>query len=464
MAKLFIFAIGGTGSRVLRSLTMLLASGVKVGVDEIVPIIIDPDTSNADLTRTVGLLNNYTAIRSQLNFSSENSNRFFRTEIKQILPNYTLLINDTDDKSFQQFIDYPSMSKANQALVKMLFSDKNLQSSMDVGFKGNPNIGSVVLNQIAHSANFEIFANDFSDGDRIFIISSIFGGTGASGFPLLLKTLRKADNFSNHDLINNASIGALTMLPYFKLKPNDESEIDSSTFISKTKSALAYYENNISKNGSINALYYLADDVAKSYDNHEGGSSQQNDAHLMEFLGATAIVDFTNNLYTTTANMELGIKDDSDPVSFNSFYYKMRNLIYNPMVQFTMMTNALTHKLSIYNSKTFNANKGNFENLYDSSFFNALTDFFKKYHDWLKEMHENKRSLYLFNLSCGDKPFELVEGVKAKKIWSKFSDYTLVTARLNSAVQNCKSNGKENKFLEMFYLATQRLVKEKLSN
>lgn len=443
---------------------MMLASGVKVGVDEIVPIIIDPDTSNADLTRTVSLLNKYSAIRSNLQFSVGNESWFFRTEIKQILPNYTLLINDTDDKSFQQFIDYASMSKANQSLTKMLFSDKNLQSSMDVGFKGNPNIGSVVLNQIAHSDNFDAFANDFSAGDRIFIISSIFGGTGASGFPLLLKTLRTGNNFPNYSIINSATIGAVTILPYFKLRQDEESEIDSSTFISKTKSALAYYENNISKNGSIDALYYLADDVAKTYDNHEGGSAQQNDAHLIEFLGASAIIDFSNSSYMGTANMELGIKDGADPVSFNSFYHKMRNMLYNPMVQFTMMANALTHKVDTYRSNSFNANNGNFEDLYNSMFFNELTDFFHKYHEWLKEMRENKRSLHLFNLSCGDKPFDLIEGVKPKKILSKFSDYNLVTDRLNSAIRNCKSNGKENKFLEMFYLGTQKLVKEKLSN
>lgn len=464
MSKLFIFGIGGTGSRVLRSLTMMLASGVKIGSDEIVPIIIDPDTSNADLTRTVSLLNKYSAIRSNLQFCEGNDNRFFRTEIKQILPNYSLLINDTDDKSFQQFIDYASMSKANQALTKMLFSDKNLESSMEVGFKGNPNIGSVVLNQIAHSTDFQTFAGDFSDGDRIFIISSIFGGTGASGFPLLLKTLRTGDNFPNHDLINNATIGALTMLPYFKLKQNDESEIDSSTFISKSKSALAYYESNIIKNGSIDALYYLADDVAKTYENHEGGSTQQNDAHLIEFLGATAIVDFSNNSFMGTSNMELGIKDGVDTVSFNSFYNRMYNMLYTPMVQFTMMSNALTHKVDLYKSNSFNANRGNFEDLYGGLFFGNLTDFFRKYQEWLKEMQDNKRSLHLFNLTPGDKPFDIVEGVKAKKILSKFSDYNLVTDRLNTAIRNCKSNGKENKFLEMFYLGTQKLVKEKLSN
>ena len=57
MAKLYIFGIGGTGSRVLRSLTMMLAAGVRVDVDEIVPVVIDPDQSNADLTRTVTLIN-----------------------------------------------------------------------------------------------------------------------------------------------------------------------------------------------------------------------------------------------------------------------------------------------------------------------------------------------------------------------------------------------------------------------
>lgn len=79
------------------------------------------------------------------------------------------------------------MSKENRALASMLFSAANLESDMEVGFKGNPNIGSVVLNQFTDSQDFIDFADAFKPGDRIFIISSIFGGTGASGFPLLLK-------------------------------------------------------------------------------------------------------------------------------------------------------------------------------------------------------------------------------------------------------------------------------------
>lgn len=464
MAKIFVFGIGGTGSRILRSLTMMLASGVKFGADEIVPIIIDPDASNADLTRTVALLNNYASIRNSLQFSNDNQSRFFRTKIERILPNYTLRINDTDDKSFQEFIAYASMSKSNQALTKMLFSDKNLESSMEVGFKGNPNIGSVVLNQIAYSDNFNEFANAFSDGDRIFIISSIFGGTGASGFPLLLKTLREGNNFPNHDLINRAKIGAISVLPYFKVQQSSDSEIDSSTFISKTKSALAYYENNISKNGIIDALYYLADDVTNIYENHEGGSTQKNAAHLIEFLGATSIVDFSNSNFDSPANLELGIKDTTGPVSFNSFYREMHEMLYFPLVQFTLTANALTYKLGTYRSRDFNANNGNFEDFYDGRFFKDLSSFFKSYKEWLTEMKDNKRSLDLFNLTCGDKPFELVTGVKPKRIMSKYSDYNLLTGRLNTAIRACKSKTPENKFLEMFFIGTEKLVSEKLKN
>ena len=277
MAKLYIFGIGGTGARVLRSLTMMLASGVQLGQDEIVPIFIDPDESNADLSRTVDLMNLYSRIRQNLTFASSNNNKFFRTSINQELPGFRLQIKDTDDKSFQKFMDVSTMSRENQAMVKLLFSEKNLKSKMDVGFKGNPNIGSVVLNQIVNSDDFDTFANGFSAGDKIFVISSIFGGTGASGFPLLLKTLRTGNSFPNFQTINDAEIGAVTILPYFKLKPSDESEIDSSTFISKTKSALAYYEDNISKNNQINALYYLGDDVQNIYENYEGGVEQKNE-------------------------------------------------------------------------------------------------------------------------------------------------------------------------------------------
>ena len=67
MSKLFVFGIGGTGVRVLKSLIMLLAAGVRVKTNELVPIIIDVDHGGGDLTRTVDLLKNYRKVQEAVN-------------------------------------------------------------------------------------------------------------------------------------------------------------------------------------------------------------------------------------------------------------------------------------------------------------------------------------------------------------------------------------------------------------
>ena len=64
--NLYVFGIGGTGSRVLKSLMFLLASGVKINTERIIPIIIDPDLSNGDLNRTYDILKNYSNIKKDI--------------------------------------------------------------------------------------------------------------------------------------------------------------------------------------------------------------------------------------------------------------------------------------------------------------------------------------------------------------------------------------------------------------
>lgn len=474
MSKLYVFAIGGTGSRVLRSLTMLAAAGVDIQANEIVPVIIDPDASNADLTRTVTLMNRYSSIRKGIDFHKDNETTFFRTEISRSVQNYSLHIKDTEDKRFSQFIEYSSLSKENNAMMGMLFSEKNLDANMKVGFKGNPNIGSVVLNQIESSPQFEEFANSFTQGDKIFIISSIFGGTGASGFPLLLKTLRNPEaTFPNHSIINSAQIGAITILPYFKLHPSDESEIDSSTFISKARSALAYYEKNVVGNQSINALYYLADD-GNTYENNEGGAKQQNPAHIIEFLAATAAINFMNTDYADkNMNLEFGIRDidDNDAVTFGKFYPETEGMLMKPMTQLALMANCLreeSEQLRFVTSDGLVANEticAN-EKLFSTPYFNEeLKGFLKTYMEWLQELSDNKRHLNLFNLECGDKPFELVTDREPKRDllgFIKKQDYEAFYDALNKAAQKVRGDKASSLFIETFSRATKKLTEEKL--
>ena len=183
MSRLYVFAIGGSGSRVLRSLTMLLANGVD-SKSEIIPMIIDPDYSNGDLIRTVDLMRLYEQIHSQLSFTNSSSNKFFKTRVKAFDEgDYLLPLVGTAGITFENYLDINTMSKENQALMKMLFSNANLSSDMNVGFKGNPNIGSVVLNQFTQSTVFKSFETNFVQGDKVFIVSSIVGAQARAASP-----------------------------------------------------------------------------------------------------------------------------------------------------------------------------------------------------------------------------------------------------------------------------------------
>ena len=205
--------------------------------------------------------------------------------------------------------------------------------------------------------------------------------------------------------------------------------------------------------------------MTNTYENHEGGSAQQNDAHLIEFLAATAIVDFSNKAHPNTANKELGLKDVSGgAITFDSFYDKQKMMLFAPLTEFMMMANCLTYKMSYYSSKDFNANNDNFNGLYNSSFISELQSMAALFIEWLDEMKRNKRSLDLFNLNSKDKPFEIVTGSKPKWIASIKSDYDLVTDRLNTAVKKCQSKEDNDKFLEMFYIAMSRLFNEKFNS
>lgn len=141
MAKTYIFAIGGTGSRVLKSLAFLLASGVECKADTIVPIIIDPDDANADVSRTISILNQYIDIRKDLSFGDSNPNQFFKTKIETVTDNHSFKLKvENSNVKFKEYIDYNPLDKKNKALASILFSKKNLEADMEVGFKGNPNI------------------------------------------------------------------------------------------------------------------------------------------------------------------------------------------------------------------------------------------------------------------------------------------------------------------------------------
>ena len=485
--KIYVFCIGGTGSRVLRSLTMLMASGVHIDASSIVPIIVDPDFANADVTRTINSIKLYTGIRENLEFNAKTTNEFFNTHIENVLDDYRLPIRDTKNKRFHEFIEYSTLSKENRALASILFSERNLDADMEVGFKGNPNMGSVVLNQFLDSQDFVDFCASFKTNDRIFIVSSIFGGTGASGFPLLLKTLRGLpDHMPNCQAIRNASIGAITVLPYFAIKPDETSAINSSTFIGKTKAALHYYEQNVNGNeSSINVLYYIGDNRNKQYDNQEGGDEQRNNAHIVELAAALSIVDFSDinddsvmtcclsdngKVYAPNpVYKEFGIEEDVQQVLCCNLSKETSDQIMPKMTQFLLLAKYVhEHAREAIEQQPW-AKDNKIDKAYiKASFYDRLSKFLGLYVEWLEELQDNDRSFKPFNLTVSEKDiFSIVAGIEPSKIRSLWAlnknGYDLFDAALNRA-HGSLPNGisLDQRLIELFNLVTYELVKSKL--
>jgi hypothetical protein len=462
MSKLYVFGIGGTGARVLKSLSFLLATGVRCNSTSVIPMLIDPDAANGDVNKTVDILQRYQSIRSKLSFDGETSNEFFKTEISPLNPNYRINIQDSK-KKFKEFIDYQDLDKNNKALISLLFSKKNLDADLEVGFKGNPNMGSVVLNQFNTSEDFANFASSFSQGDRIFIISSIFGGTGAAGFPLLLKNIRSASpNLNNHSLLRNAPVGAVSVLPYFGVKKDEESEIEKSTFISKTKAALRYYEYGV--NDSVNSMYYLGDKLVKDYENNEGSVSQQNDAHFIELASALAILNFANDTDVSNYKVkEFGVENQTPNLTFNDLGDETKLDLIKPLSKYYFfhlyLKNQLRDNLGADFAKTLKIK----EPFLNEDFYRKLSKYNDYYWEWLQQMKDNQRGFAPFTMASGQDIFEGIKGFKAHKgFLEKTKDYERITAFLNKEAKKMNTaDSVENRFLEVFYETTDKLMADK---
>lgn len=505
--RLYIFAIGGTGSRVLKSLLMLCAAGVRpVGEDglplrdlELVPVIIDPHKSNADLKRTERLLSAYGMLRRALHGESLDATGFFATKIsslRDVVSNAPQPLDDTfifnlsavEHYKFRDFISYNTMNEPNQALASLLFADYQLENNMAIGFVGSPNIGSVALNEIKDSNEFKAFAGSFAQGDRIFFISSIFGGTGAAGFPILVKNIRQAHNIDakNRALLRKAPIGGLTVLPYFTLMESEDKHdhrIDNADFVVKTQSALEYYNNTLTGNGAaaVNAIFYLGDHGHNApYDYDPGDKRDQHDpAHLVELVGALAplkfaamsereLIDPLTEQPLPTKAFEYGLERDTDELDFAAFGQSTRDLIYKPLVKLQMLKHFITGALPGMMGRGFTQDAPKIEReLLGSRFMRVLQDqFFEDHKEWLSELARNRRHVALFNPGESE-PGRLIRNVSTKRgfFGAKKVDYNTFLAEMNKMSRDSGNRYSEHsvefKLLDLFNRAADKILAEK---
>lgn len=415
----------------MKSVVMLMASGMDTNGYVVIPIILDPHLDLEEKKNLDMLIGNYTDIYNQsINNGSSVLNHlegFFNSEIR-LLNHLDAQLNDKQQfvgskEKFGSYINTSALAAddINNFFVETLFSNKSLNNPLSVGFKGNPNVGTVVLGDMIEGADwFNSFKIHCEKDDRIFIISSIFGGTGASGYPLLEKKIKGAES---QPTVKNALMGAVSVLPYYGLKDpaTSGSDIDSANFYSKTKAALAYYENTV----KADYLYYIGEKSLKQvYENDE--QKQDDKANFIELVAASALFDFLKrgnperNQYLTRA-----IESDEESMDLISLGSGYKNIVKS--VADYMLLRVLVNQLPKERYYPLKLNRGFDDSFYKDGAFQALSRFTNKYFQWYSELSQNKRAfsplhyddlkqmsgwITHFELEAEDESFYLLQMIK----------------------------------------------------
>ncbi|MEP6947991.1 MAG: hypothetical protein ABI863_01890 [Ginsengibacter sp.] len=357
MPKNFLIGIGGSGARIAESALFISASGF--GPQKLFLFLIDPDKGNGNLGRTTKLISKYLDCRknyipdtqnyvpyiSDTKIKGEKIN-LFSTDL-QVPPNEKDRVWGIFNKTkmtLSEWIGYDGLNnekqKDEQDLMSILFSKEELTTTLDEGFRGHPSIGSVVMTELPENEYpFKLLWDELTDNTpfdvRTFLVGSVFGGTGAAGFPTLghrntLKLNPKAalsiDPVDEEKSISKILLGGALILPYFKVVKTDKSagmHVTSNDFPIATKAALEFYDTK--ENLGFDDVYFIGDPLSQSVGNFSVGSnSQENKPHYIEVVSTLAAFDFFDQpplLKKDPKTIYFIAKRDSERVNWSSFPY-----------------------------------------------------------------------------------------------------------------------------------------------
>lgn len=460
MKRVFVFCIGGTGLRVMKSITMLLAAGMDAKGFTVVPVLIDPHMDLEEKRNLQSLIGEYETVYNSIIMGDGQrlpaNEGFFGTDIAD-LAKLNGQQNDISEpiaekRSFGQYINYGNLNSedVNKYLVQTMFSQANLDNDLSVGFKGSPNVGTVVLGEMIKGADwFQAFCNACQPGDRIFIISSIFGGTGASGYPLLEKKIR---NSTDHPNVKDAMMGAVSVLPYFALEDpsTTDSDIDSANFLTKTKSALAYYENSVLSD----FLYYIGEQgMKKTYANDE--KKQEDPAHFIELVAATALFDFlakTDKPEKTQA-LSRSIKENVESLRITSLGNPYNDVV--KAVADMMLLSRLVFLLPNESQFPLSKNRGFDNDFYEDKSFVNLRNFLSRFAAWYHELETNNRGFAPLNIAPSeDRNAKLSNWIHDFSLDAKDESYYLLDMiRASNKDKDDSHSVKFRRFLDYAYKA-----------
>lgn len=341
MAKqFFVLGIGGTGMRCIESLIHLCAIGMFDDTD-IHLLALDTDVNNGNFGRLKDVKDAYQKAKGiHQNTHSALKNTFFSAKINyfQFSPDYQ------QNRTFSAVFDYNNTRFNNKAatdLADLVFTKEVEDFDLLHGYRAQTHLGSMMMyHSIIEAAQSQrpndlknfiaqlISATQSGTTPRVFILGSVFGGTGASSIPIIPKALSEAAAVMGQggaNILANSYFGSTLLTAYFSFPTPTASQIlqqkviaTSDKFAMNSQAAMMFYDDDTTVRSTYQKFYMLGTDnlnwkpMAESTNTQTitGGKDQKNDSHYIELMAACAAFDFANEDENTLQNNKANIATD----------------------------------------------------------------------------------------------------------------------------------------------------------
>lgn len=449
--KLYVFAAGGTGIRVIEALTMLTAAGYMDSTEyDIVPIIFDIDKENGNKHIVDKLLKSYLEIHQNStvpSFFSHTMVPLYQTEKTfEFLPNNM----EMNPKEKFQWYELFSKDKETAKLTESLFGNVADNGDNEEFFIydhfSSLNRARLALGDTSTQDDFYMLLKNVEPKDRFVIIGSLFGNTGAAVLFELTNTLER--------YFPDIHKAAIMLMPFYNLRTNS---IPDQCLEQRSKSMLDFLIK-IKFHRMTDYTYLIGADTKSFVEFSEGGQQQMTPNSIFEMIAATAVADFTKKEVCHSKG------SDSQFLYFSMMrkpedYYRLSDLI-DVDSEKTLVTGlakfSLAMKFILYNDKNDNDPQTK-----------SLMEFAHHFQRWVDSMRDvgNGNGLRLFYLhdTALHTFIEDVKLTKRDKLYSVLHNGQERPLFTSEDFKKAMGNDKEMTLIDKLYQATNYIFANHIS-
>jgi hypothetical protein len=353
----YVIGVGGTGARCLEAITYLTATGLFTR--PLYALMIDPDQNNGNLKRTGRLIDIYHRLQQCSQPATPTASGAFGL-LRKALDEPGVFKSPVNhpgrgerpqdptswrnpklpSRTFEQAIDFTGQPPDFKDFLRLFYQGGDLSMPLNIGYRGRTSIGAVALKldldgTVEHEGGGlrELVRNlqaDLQNGNpRVFILGSVFGGTGAAALPTIPAFIKHLDPALIGPNVERLRFGCAMLIPYFSFPKSPAGNSagpgpDSDEHLIATKAALLHYAH---QQPAYEHVYLVgAPEQFRTADDYEpGDESQANAPHYVEFVSALAALNFFGRGEGGGARGELHFANDvavveNQPISRGIFW------------------------------------------------------------------------------------------------------------------------------------------------